>query len=491
MDLAGWASSSTGCFHFLPISGVQMSESHCYICSTSDPAFVCFCKEVLVCRDCISVHLLKEPSPSHKPIPLTRPELIQAQREDAARAQNSQRTDNSDFITDDKRKSMKSLLQHELDRLRKFETSAEEKIEKLRCQWAECVSKTANEILESVHCKTQKMAEEIRQGITDLSDQEMQPPSSSLLKMLEHVGEDYELLTLILDLKPVDISATLRASVSVVVERKEEQVGNPIIYKFFGGSNQVGVFDAKSESFTRTITATVKFFHNSCSCMASNGLIYLTGGSLTGRSRSDAISFDPTSGHSVELQPMQIARRSHSSLCLGNTCYVFGGIMDEELTSLCEKYNGDQDSWVSIARMNERRAYLGCCEYRNRVYIAGGTEQSSCEILDPDTESFQLLVISHIVVEGNCSLVPLSDTILFFHGNFRGEVCRFWPSNNQVAKEKDMCTGNSWSSCAPVVANGCVYMLRAESIFKFNLETSASSYVMRMGKTGKRRFEFD
>ena len=458
-----------------------MTEPQCYLCSDKDPAFVCFCREVLVCRTCISQHLLTDPSPVHKPIPLTRPELIQAQREEA-RAQAPPALDHC--LSEDRRKGIKTLLARELERLRSFEVSAEEKLLQTQQQWEEHIKKATSDLLQLIKTKVESMREELRRAEEDLSE-----GNSSLLGWLERVDEEYELLTLVLEVKGVDLAAVLRSTVSVVVERKEELAGNPIIYKFFGGSNQVGVFDAKSESFTRSITSNLKFFHNSCSCLASNGLIYVTGGSLTGRSRSDMLSFDPVSGHSVELQPMQIARRSHSSLCIGSELFVFGGIMDEEITSLCEKYNYEKDCWSSMAKLNERRAYHGCCEHRSKVYVAGGSEKSSCEVLDPGEDQFRLLVLSHVLVEGGCSIVPVADVLLLFYGNFRGEVCRFWPESGQAAKDKDMCAGNSWSSCTPVCAGGFVYMLRAESIFKFCLENSASAYVLRMGKTCKRRFE--
>jgi hypothetical protein len=390
-----------------------------------------------------------------------------------------------DSLSEDRRRGIKALLTRELERLHAFEGAAEEKLMQVQQQWEEHIKKATSDLLHLIKTKVQSTRDELRKALEDLNQQGGGP----LLQWLERVDEDYELLTLVLEVKGVDLGAVLRSTVSVVVERKEEMAGNPIIYKFFGGSNQVGVFDAKSESFTRSITSNLKFFHNSCSCLAPNGLIYVTGGSLTGRSRSDVMSFDPVSGHSVELQPMQIARRSHSSLCLGSELYVFGGIMDEEITSLCEKYNCEKDSWNSTAKLNERRAYHGCCEHHSKVYVAGGSEKSSCEVLDLQEDQFRLVVLSHVLVEGGCSIVPVGDVLLLFYGNFRGEVCRFWPESGQVSKDKDMCAGNSWSSCTPVLAGGFVYMLRAESVFKFCLENSASAYVLRMGKTGKRRFE--
>ena len=464
-----------------------MTESQCSLCSDNDPAFVCFCQEVLVCRNCISQHLLTDPSPTHKPIPLTRPELIQAQK-DEARAQSRPHPQTS--LSEERRRGIKTLLARELERLRSFEVSAEEKLLKLQVQWEDQLKRTISDLLSVVKSKAQTLRDELRQAL-DFFNQSEERASEPLLDLLQRVGEDYELLTLSIDSKPIDLVTLIRSAVAVVIDTKEEVAGNPIIYKFFGGSNQVGVFDAKSEAFTRCITANMKFFHNSCSCLATNGLIYVTGGSLTGRSRSDVISFDPVSGHSKELQPMQIARRSHASLCINSELYVFGGIMDEETTSLCEKYQYEKDIWSNIARLNERRAYLGCCEFRGRIYVAGGCEKSSCEVLDLAESYFQLLSLGHVQTEGGCSLLPHGDCLLLFYGNFRGEVCRYFPTTSQLTKDKDMCAGNSWSSCAPVIFSGNVYMLRADSIFKYSLETSASVYLLRMGKTLKRRFEID
>lgn len=459
-----------------------MGDNVCFHCHAPDPAFLCLCQEVTICRNCVGQHLLSDPSPLHKPVPLNHRELIQAVREEI-----TQRTTLTPNSPQNHLQTLTSLIKRELSRIQAFRTASEVKLQQTKSLWESQIAKAVTEGREVVRKHTEKAVKELYQMLAEISTNE---------EMMERVwgkgrSEDEEIVDMALEVRSVDLEGIVKTAIGVVVGIKTEMAPAPVLYKFFGGINQVGVFEAKSEEYSRTLQASGKFFHNSCSCLSSNGLVYITGGSLTGRSRSEVFSFNPKTTAVVPLQPMLMERRSHASICLGAACYVFGGLIEDDRSSLCEMYDVDTGSWKSISRMNERRAYLGCCEYRSQVYLGGGSTSSSCEVYNPVQDSFTLLTLPEGSLEDNCSLLPLADTILIFHGNYQGFLSCLWPETGKLVKEREICYGNSWSSCAPVIVNGAVYMLRSESVFKYTVHTGESEYVLRMGKTVQRRLQFD
>jgi len=135
--------------------------------------------------------------------------------------------------------------------------------------------------------------------------------------------------------------------------------------------------------------------------------------------------------------------------------------------------------------MTERRAYLGCCQYGQNIYICGGGETASMEVYSPGLATFQLIPLETEVWD-NVSMLAVEDAVVIFHGNFQGEVSRFDPNSGSLRKEGQMCYGNSWSSCAPLRLRDTVYMLRADSIFKYDLRSAASAYILRMSKSLKK-----
>lgn len=197
--------------------------------------------------------------------------------------------------------------------------------------------------------------------------------------------------------------------------------------------------------------------------------------------------FNASTSQVTELEPMTLARRCHGSLYYDGSCYVFGGVLDEEKVSMCERYDCNIGTWSSIAQLKERRAYVGCCVYQDLLIVCGGGETSSLEIYDPLLRDFSLVFVPHLDLCDVASLFPLENCILVFYGNFNGEVSRLDPKTGQAQRESKLCYGNSWSSCAPVRCGDVLYCLRSDSIFKYNLSSGSSSYVVRLAKAIKRR----
>lgn len=455
-----------------------MSDCHCDLCGKQPPTFLCFCVEAKVCRDCISSHLLASPATLHKPVPLDSLELIEMLRAESRPAVHSEEVKEEPASCTPER----LLLQKELERLEAFQAKTLLELQSLREVLERQVAAVIEELTESVKSQMQSLQAQLQQRLSAI---ESSTVSEGCLPD--------QLLTLSLAVREVDMAAVVKGCFGLVMERKAmaPKPESTILYKIFGGSNSVGVFEAATETHERTLNAPLRFFHNCCSCECPTGEIYITGGSLTGRSRNDVMVFSPATSQGRELKPMQISRRSHASLFAGQILYVFGGLLDEERISLCERYLPETDTWQSLAQMQERRAYLAACEFKDKVYIGGGAERSSCEIYDPAQDSFVLVEAPHSAIQDNCCMMSLSDSILLFHGNFRGDVTRYIPATGKFIREKEMCVGNSWSSCPPVCVGTTIYMLRSDSIFKYQVENGVSEYVLRMAKVAKRRVRLD
>lgn len=462
-----------------------MSESLCYLCHSQPPTFVCFCTEVQVCQSCISSHLLDNPAIGHKPVPLNFQDLIQA-----LRSERKEKEPITDPLSRQRaREEKRSLLRKETERLSTFQTEVLLSLQTIRIRLERQVAATMEEIALCLTAQTEAISARLKQMTAD--EEESASPSARDFNSSDLTEE---LLRLTFELKEVELAPIIKSNLKVLVELRDlaaERHQSSLLYKVFGGSNSVGVFDAKTEKHVKTLSASIKFYHNSCSCESPDSRLYITGGSLTGRSRNEVYSYSPATNTAQELASMHIARRSHCSVFAGQYLYVFGGLLEEDRLSLCERYRPETDTWEDIAQMKERRAYLSCCEYKGNIYIGGGSERSSIERYDMHKDQFTLIPVQHIAVEDNCCMLALAESILIFHGSFRGEMTKYDPATERFTREAEMCVGNSWSSCAPVLVDRTVYMLRSDSVFKYALDSGESAYVLRMAKIVKKRMTFE
>jgi hypothetical protein len=167
--------------------------------------------------------------------------------------------------------------------------------------------------------------------------------------------------------------------------------------------------------------------------------------------------------------------------------YVFGGIHEERKLAQCEMLRPDAQEWLGIGDMTHPRAYLGSTVYGEKVYLAGGADVSGIEVFHPIANSFDYLSLEQAGLTEACALLTLEDTIVILHGNYQGEVFCYKPDSNEYQRVCEMCHGNSWSNCPPVRYKDAIYTIRSDSVFKFEMNTNKSSYVLRMAKSAKKR----
>lgn len=457
-----------------------MSGVKCDLCSVATATFLCQCREVHLCNLCLPEHLREAPY-QHRPIVLDQAELVQAAHNEVIDTQQSGGTTDTPAVFSQHRQVATRLIKKEIARVEAFKIASHVALLREKEKWKAQIKGLVKELQDELDEQTDEARDRLEKTLA-----EVQASDTALEQFWgEGCGDDDELVDLSISLPHCDLAVTARSGICVQAKVLSEREPNPVLYKFFGGMRHVGVFDARTELYSNTISADAKFFHNASYCLTPTGTVFLSGGSLTGKSRNEALTFNPTTGKITNLQPMMTARRSHASIYIKGGCCVFGGLVEDEKSCLCEKIVNEK--WETLPRMHERRAYLGACEYMGRVFLGGGS--TTCEVFDPVPLTFTLFAIPNTPLHDSCCLAALSDSILIFYGDYEGKVARYYPDTGAIESPVDMCYGNSWSSCAPVHSGQCVYMLRSESIFKYNWETGESAYVLRISKTPQRKLE--
>ena len=447
-----------------------MNGNLCGTCRNRPATFLCFCNEAFICGECIAHHITSLPNIEHRLSPLTYADLATSARPEPLKQQHTHLA--------------REVLTRELRRLEEFSHTALANLREAKARWIEELENAVLGVESRLSGQIARLERELKHC---LDSQVAVSSDAGLSERLKQITtEEEQLLRLTAEVKPLQLEQLITQTLLFEADYAHANQVSPLLYKFFGGSNLVAIFDAKTESCLQSVTASCKFFHNACWSVEPSGLVFLTGGSLTGKSRNEALEFNPANGKVRELQPMQVARRSHASICTAFTSLVFGGIMDDERLSRCERYNREKDVWTSIGNMVERRAYLGCCQWKGQIYVGGGSEVSSLEVLSQDTEEFSLVALTQVCIQDNCSLLGVSDGVLIFHGSYHGEVSRY-RSPEVVVREKEVCYGNSWSNCAPVCEGDKVFLLRSDSVFCYHLSTGTSAYVMHLAKASKRK----
>ena len=451
-----------------------MESNECSQCHVRENAFICFCQEVLLCESCLTFHLLTNPSAAHKPVPLSSYQLI---KEIQCEPKSEPESGKSLQLT------MQEKLESELARLQDFRTSALEQLRQVRQQWLLQINEAANEIESILKVKCDTMAQDLKQSLEELQAKGV---STTFPTFSKGPAPDAEILNLSFDVGKLDLNPLFKQFFSVSLKYTEEKHQDNFLYKLFGGQPTLAVFDPVTESVLSFSTMSERLLHNSCWVMSKDGLL-ITGGSISGSCRNDVLKYLPTEEKMEKMASMLGTRRSHASLVYGRRLFVFGGIREEESLSDCEALDLDGNTWSAVSSLRNPRGQLGAVEYQGSAYLAGGCNVAEIEVYDFMRDNFEAIVLPGPWLLEGCSLLALDDSLLILHGNYKGEMYLFQPDTCSLQKLCELCHGNSWSNCVPVVQGKTLYMLRADSIFKVDLETHKSSYVLKITKTAKKR----
>ena len=440
-----------------------MESNECSQCHQRENAFICFCQEVLLCQNCLAFHLLSTPSAPHRPVSLASYQLIK---------EIQCQTDKEP--TED----LRSKLESELTRLQDFRVSALDQLQQVKQQWLLQINEAAKEIEAILVAKCDSMEQDLKQGLADLG-------SGSLPLFAK--AKDADLLNLSFDVGKLDLNPLFKQFFSVQLNYAEAQRDEKFLYKLFGGQNLLAIFDTSNESISSFRSVSERLLHNSCWVLTPDNCLLITGGSIAGTCSGEALKYIVEQERTERLPSMQVARRSHASLLHADKLYVFGGIQDETNLADCEALDLKNNQWTSICPLRNPRGQLGAAVHEGCAYIAGGSEVAEIEVYDFQSDNWDAVVLPGPWLLEGCSLMTMKESLLILHGNYKGEMFMFQPQNCCLQKLTDICHGSSWSNTMPVLQGRTLYMLRADSIFKVDLDTNKSSYVLKITKSAKKR----
>ena len=429
-----------------------MENDPCAQCRSKPSVFICFCEQKGICQDCLSSHLIQNQGIAHQPVPLAAKHLVEEIRSEVA----------EDFVAAELT-PVKALIEAELTKLAEFQATALEELTGIRKKWVEEIDRAVAEIGNIVRDKCGKAETQLKMQLEKLQAGEK----------VKRKGGDFQIAFLKLDLQDL-----LREMMPMGLQ----QGAQIPLYKFSGGQRYVTVFDPSSERLTSTLQVPTRFLHSCCWTLSSDNLVYLTGGSLDGHSRPSVFTYFPQENQVSALPDMLAARRSHTSVVLDTSLYVFGGIDKEQKLDSSEAFSLSASEWQPLPNLTHPRAYLGCTAYHGAVFITGGARDSVLEVYHPNSNSFLCFSLPKVDLTEACSLLALENSILIFHGNYRGQVLEYKPETGTVDKLADMCHGNSWSACQPILYSGKVYSVRLDAVISFEMETRKSTYCSRINR---------
>lgn len=106
-----------------------------------------------------------------------------------------------------------------------------------------------------------------------------------------------------------------------------------------------------------------------------NGRIYVFGGVVNGQISNSVAVYDPASDTWSAGAPMPTAREHLAAAAVGDTIYVAGGrtsMAGHANTDAFEAYTPATDTWTTIPRLPTARSGLGATTLDGKVYVIGG-----------------------------------------------------------------------------------------------------------------------
>ena len=167
-----------------------------------------------------------------------------------------------------------------------------------------------------------------------------------------------------------------------------------------------------------------------------------------------AFIITPDSGQVYALRPMCVARYQHGVIAYKADVFVFGGHERAGLTSHCEKYALETDTWQNLPALSSPRECFTPVRCELFVYIIGGRGTLSSERFHLQTELFELIAVKMDRPEASCGLC-LDRKMLILQSNYVLEV----NSRDLTVSRKHYEGVFAWSNFAPVCVGGSVYMV--------------------------------
>ena len=109
------------------------------------------------------------------------------------------------------------------------------------------------------------------------------------------------------------------------------------------------------------------------SIITPQGEIYLTGGLLKPNYLQTTFFYEQSLNEFKRKSDMQVPRADHSLVYMGGYIYAVGSFVHNKCNQSCERYDVQQNIWMSIASLKFGRAGVALCGFDNQfIYAFGG-----------------------------------------------------------------------------------------------------------------------
>jgi len=118
--------------------------------------------------------------------------------------------------------------------------------------------------------------------------------------------------------------------------------------------------------------------------------VYVLGGSVNGRPRSEIFALDPEEGTWSTAGSLEVPRRDAASAVYDGAIYLFGGLSsDETYLSSAVRYDPATGAVESLPDLPTGKAWAGAAVDGGRAYVVGGAHRA------PDASGFEFLSELH------------------------------------------------------------------------------------------------
>lgn len=441
------------------------SEPCCAECQggLDKPSMICLCnsKKTLLCKQCCSVHIERNPIASH---------IFE-------HIENSKYLNSEDEVKDYLlRNRIIDLLNSQLElnlttltlQKQNLYTSKQILIQQIEQVFDEKI-KEIQEVEDSMYAIEIQLQEcRVAKNSLDKDSWVYELLRSCTLQNINEEVKKMKVVLIDLDIQYIVNELDRYRNYSQFAKRPFQEN----ISYFKPDSDELYLYDVKSEKSVKLVVEeSIKFCNNAGWCSLPNvDLFYCGGFDNNGYSNRSLILSLPDL-KLRNLPNMRNAREGHAICYYSGGVYVFGGYNGSRL-SYCEKFDIEKDCWVNLPCMSEARYCFTSAISDSKIYIGGGNSTNTIEIFDPHTSSFSLLTVKLPYNNQYTILSSLKDTILIFQ---REKLSAYEPSRNEVVELAEISDESWWSNMNPVEFEGCLYILSSSGqIWKLdpnNLET--------------------
>jgi hypothetical protein len=447
------------------------SEPCCQECQggLDKPTMICLCnsKKTLLCKQCCSVHIERNPAASHI-----------FERIENSRYLNSE-DDVKDYLL---RNRIIDLLSSQLEvnfstltvQKQNLYTSKQTLIQQIEQIFDEKMSEI-QEVEDTMYAIEIQLKEcRLPTNSLDTNSWVYQLLRSCTLKNINEEVKKMKVVVIDMDIQGILNELDTYRNYSQFAKRPFKEN----ISYFKPDSDELYLYDVKSEKSVKLVVEeSEKFCYNAGWCSLPNGDLFYCGGFDKNRYSNRSFILSLPDLKLRNLPNMRNAREGHAICYYSGGIYVFGGY-NGNIISYCEKFDMEKDCWINLPCMSEARYWFTSALSDHKIYIGGGNPTNTIEIFDPHTCSFSLLTVKLPYYNQHTILSFIKDTILIFQ---REKLSAYEPGRNEIVELAEISDESWWSNMNSVEFEGFLYILHSSGqVWKLDPQSLETKRVIQL-----------